>query len=860
MTDTANNVIDARLQEALSQYFNGVTLRETIGDCAVLSGIRKQNGAPVDIYTPSFAVAGDDTACAVIGKEFERYEKLASTRLQSAERLLASRAFKKSPALALLSCPHPVFNEAFDTRSADAKLQIFYEILDGLAVLHGAGIVHGNLNPDAVRRESSDGALRLCDFTFAGGRATKVTRQPPAYQSRHVINTSQPGLADDIHSVGMLGYRIFLGPHGAERVLTGRAEAQDGEAIVSAILGEEPTAPSAQELFPEGHPSAEQISRLLARMTGRLANATAYSSAAAALKAFRSVVENPNVGIAGAEPLRTSTAPSPDLAMASAAMAPPAGLKGISRATAMALFGGFLVSTAAAVYFYFENRATTDTLRLAMQSRAALSAKLDESIALTGAIKAAALTLRDADRLITEARLTGAATASEASSGHLDEARAAYGAAEAALAAENPGTVRTSSGAASTAAKGALSAIADARTRAAEAEAEARAAGDLAKTAGAEDVAPYAEALTLLASAYDAMGGTRLELAAGHWQGAAEGFAKALAEVQAAATEAQRAAKAAKSSAESAKGSAGYVLALGLERRADGAFAGKSYGDAIKLFKAAERAFAAASPAPDRPKPATATAGARKITIGETPEQLAKAVQLCLDKAPISASSCPRARPADEAARAAVLTPFEIDRTEVSAADFARFAEETGYITEAETKARVVALTSSGEARLIDGGYSWRTPGGKNTTYRSGPDLPVTNVSMKDAAAYCAWASGRLPTEAEWETAARGGGEAAFPWGEWSPDAAIWRGANDAARRLPQPVSAAGAVGADGMTGLSGNAREWVLAEDGAMLKGGSWNTANPADLRIAARLAVPENAPGVDFGFRCARDLEAWQ
>ena len=71
-------------------------------------------------------------------------------------------------------------------------------------------------------------------------------------------------------------------------------------------------------------------------------------------------------------------------------------------------------------------------------------------------------------------------------------------------------------------------------------------------------------------------------------------------------------------------------------------------------------------------------------------------------------------------------------------------------------------------------------------------------------------------------------------------------------------TDAGGATDA-GHQGLSGNAREWVMASEGAVLKGGSWNTANPADLRIAARLIVPGNAPGVDFGFRCARDLEAW-
>ncbi|MEP5197902.1 MAG: hypothetical protein ABJQ66_00650, partial [Paracoccaceae bacterium] len=99
MNDTANNVIDARLSEALGTYFNGVTLLKTVGDCAILSGVRKQNGAPVSIYTPSFAVARDEAIAADIGKAFATYDKIASPHLQATERLLTSRAFRKSPAL-----------------------------------------------------------------------------------------------------------------------------------------------------------------------------------------------------------------------------------------------------------------------------------------------------------------------------------------------------------------------------------------------------------------------------------------------------------------------------------------------------------------------------------------------------------------------------------------------------------------------------------------------------------------------------------------------------------------------------------------------------------------------------------------
>ena len=859
MNDTANNVIDTRLQEALSQYFNGVTLRETIGDAAVLTGIRKQNGAPVDIYTPSVAVAGDDTACTEIGKEFERYDKLMTSRLQSTERLLASRAFRKTPALALLSCPVPVFDDAFDTRSAEARLQIFDEILDGLAALHAASIVHGNLNPDAVRRESADGALRLCDFTFSGGRTTRVTRLPAAYQSRHVINNSQMRMVDDIHAAGMIGYRILLGPYGAEKVLTGAAEAQDSERIVTAILGEETTAPTAEELFREGHASGEQISRLLARMTGRLANAAPYSSAEAALKAFRSVVANPSVGIGGVEPSRTSTSPSPDIAMASAMM-PQAASDGVSRTTAIALFGGFLISTAAAVYYFVANNATNETLMLAMQSRAALQSQLRDSEARIGAIKSAADALRGADRLVTEARLRGGARASTTSAELLADAGTNLVAADTAFAADDTDVVIGSAETAAADAKGTLAAIETATAAARQSEETATAAEAAARLAGGEGLDSYGKARTLSASALSAMEDGQMEVAAGHWSGAAEGFAAVLAQLQSAAIEAQRAARAAKSAGEAESGSAGYVLALGLERRAEAAFAAGSFANATKLFNAAERAFAGAKTADATPSPGSPDVALREVTLGDNPERLAEAVAICRDRAPISASNCPRTRPEDEAARVATVAPFELDRTEVSAADFARFVAETGYLTEAEQGARIVALTSSGEARFIDGGFNWQAPGGKNTTYQTAPLLPVTNVSMKDAAAYCAWASGRLPREAEWEFAARGGTDAAFPFGPWSADAIVWRGATDPALRLPQPVASAGRGNGAGFVGLSGNAREWVLAEDGAVLKGGSWNSANPADLRISARLAVPENAPGVDFGFRCARDLEAWK
>lgn len=847
MTDATNNVIDARLQEALNQYFNGVALRQTIGDCAVLSAIRKQNGAPVDIYTPSFAVARDDDTRAAIAKAFEVYDKLGSTRLQSPERLLTTRTFKKSPALAVLSCPVPVFDEAFETRSVDVKLQVFDEILEGLATLHSAGLLHGNLGPDTVRREDSEGGLRLCDFTFSGERTTTVLSQPLAYQSRHVINSSQPRFVDDIHAAGMLGYRVLLGPRGAERVLTGLPEELDKEQTVSAILGEEPVAPTAEDLFPDGHPSGDQIARLLARMTGRLANSTPYSSAEAARKAFRSVVDNPTLAAgfadeAGLSPKAATAKPMPPHASAPANT-------GVSKATALALFGGFVVATAAAVFYYLEADKLTARLGIAIERVIGLNQQLEAS-------KAANVAMREADRLITQARIAGAPVASDETKAPFDGALAALGQADAAL---EDGDAIAAVPFAETAAQSARTALDETNRLRAEAEAARDAVTDAevsADTAGASAMDAFMVAAESAQDADAAFGTLAFGAAQDGWTSARAQYEALFEELRAAAVAAKRDATAAKDGASAAQGEAAWILGEGFLRRADAAFDGGVFAEASEVYAAAAAAFRSASPSERVERNDNAVI----VTIGETPSQLAAAIELCTTAAPIAASNCPTTRPDGEAAREATLTPFEIDPTEVSAAQFAAFVSATGYVSDAEEIKKIVALTSSGEARFIEGDYSWAAPGGKNTTYETAPDLPATSLSMKDAKAYCTWADARLPTEAEWEYAARGGTDRAFPWGAWADDRLIWRGADDASRRLPQPVDAAASQTPEGLLGLSGNAREWVIAEDGAVLKGGSWNTANPADLRIAARLSVPGNSPGVDFGFRCARDLETWE
>jgi sulfatase modifying factor 1 len=177
-----------------------------------------------------------------------------------------------------------------------------------------------------------------------------------------------------------------------------------------------------------------------------------------------------------------------------------------------------------------------------------------------------------------------------------------------------------------------------------------------------------------------------------------------------------------------------------------------------------------------------------------------------------------------------VLGRFAIARHAVSNAQFAAFVEATGHRTEAERFGwsfvfagllppdfpDTRAVASAPWWRQVEGA-DWAHPEGPRSSIEERPDHPVVHVSFEDAQAYCAWTETRLPTEAEWEFAARGGAAGArFPWGdELEPGGE--RRMNVFQGRFPIPDGEAGTVPVDafapngfGLHNVTGNVWEWT--------------------------------------------------
>jgi len=264
--------------------------------------------------------------------------------------------------------------------------------------------------------------------------------------------------------------------------------------------------------------------------------------------------------------------------------------------------------------------------------------------------------------------------------------------------------------------------------------------------------------------------------------------------------------------------------------------------------------------------------------------------------------------PEERPARRERIEDFWIDRSPVTNAAFSAFVEQTGYVTLAERVPAAEEIPGAAPEKLVPGsivfsmppgpvdlrapvwwsyvpGADWRHPTGPESSLADRSNHPVVHVGYEDALTFARWAGKRLPSEAEWERAARGGLEAKiYAWGDdYAPGgrrmANTWQGT------FPYFYREGGGWGTTaigsfppnglGLLDMIGNVWEWTssfadtdrasdraccagsLDRGSRIAKGGSYLCAPNycTRYRPAARMAMPADTTIGHLGFRCASD-----
>lgn len=305
---------------------------------------------------------------------------------------------------------------------------------------------------------------------------------------------------------------------------------------------------------------------------------------------------------------------------------------------------------------------------------------------------------------------------------------------------------------------------------------------------------------------------------------------------------------------------------------------------------------AEARPIEKRPTQITGKDGAPMVLIpagsflmGSTTDEVDQAIKNCIREKEEDQQTCEGWYKPELPQHKVKIDAFYFDKYEVTNRLFQQFVTETGYQTAREKEGSALSAMDGKEGWREVKGANWQRPEGGTSVFQSDrADHPVVAVSWDDAVAFCQWADKRLPTEAEWEYAARAGTTTKYWWGQGHPGNRRVENIADVTAKtqlqLIMPGYVDGAVRTApvgyyetnpwGLYDISGNVREWTADWlDGdyyrkspehnpkgpstgkdRVPRGGSW-----ADGPDAIRSAVRDWAPPTDrsglVGFRCAQD-----